>query len=149
LRYLAIGGNFRCGYRLDTGADLIKRMNGEAGVSTEVVAPLMEGSVPISSSRIRSAISAGGISEAAALLGRNVEIDLAGLSAVPVPGGMLFDAPSQCRVTPPLGRYPALLYEADSPEGSPPGVQTEISVENGGVFVPAPFKAERVELIAG
>jgi riboflavin kinase/FMN adenylyltransferase len=145
LRYLVIGGNFRCGYRLDTGAALIKRMNDAAGVPTEVVEPLLDGEAPISSSRIRSAISAGSIAEAAALLGRNVEIDLAGLSAVPGPGGVFFDTASRRRITPPPGRYPALLYEIGSPEG----IQTEVSVKDGGVFVPAPFNAERVELTTG
>jgi riboflavin kinase/FMN adenylyltransferase len=148
LRYLVIGADFRCGYRLDTDAALIKKMNDAAGIPTEVAAPLLEGSLPISSSRIRSAISAGRLAEAAALLGRNVEIDLSGLS--PGPGGMFFDAAARGRIIPPPGRYPALFYAA----GSPGGVRTEISIENGAVFVPAhvdaaPFGAGRVELISG
>jgi hypothetical protein len=145
LRYLVIGGNFRCGYRLDTGAADIKRMNDVAGIPTEVVEPLLDGSERISSSRIRAAIAAGSLVEAAALLGRNVEIDLSGLSAAPGPGGVFFDAASQCRITPPPGRYPALIYETGSPEG----IKTEISIENGVILVPVSFNAERVELISG
>jgi riboflavin kinase/FMN adenylyltransferase len=70
LRYLVVGSDFHCGYRLDTGAAAIKEMNNKDGVLTEVVPPVVWEGVPVSSSRIRAAIAAGNLAEAAALLGR-------------------------------------------------------------------------------
>jgi riboflavin kinase/FMN adenylyltransferase len=131
LRFLAIGGNFRCGYRHSTDAALIKRMNLERGIPTEVAEPLAAGGVQVSSSRIRAAIASGRLVEASELLGRRVEIDFAGLSAVPGSGGVYFDLAAKNRVMPPPGSYPALLFE-----GSPQGMEVEISIDKRGVFIP-------------
>ena len=132
LRFLAIGGNFRCGnYRHSADAALIKAMNLARGIPTEVAAPVMAGGERVSSSRIRAAIAYGSLVEAAELLGRRVEIDLAGLSAVPGPGGVCFDLASRNRVAPPPGRYPALLF-GDSPQG----MEAEIAIDRNGVCIP-------------
>jgi riboflavin kinase/FMN adenylyltransferase len=141
LGYLAIGSNFRCGNKRETDASLIKTMNEAAGIRTEVVPPIMEGASQVSSSRIRSAIRSGSFNEAAALLGRNVEIDCFGLIGRRETGGTFFDTQGGGRVTPPPGKYPVVLYEADDPEGK----KTEISVEEGGFLVPSPYNAQRVE----
>jgi riboflavin kinase/FMN adenylyltransferase len=147
LVFLAIGSNFRCGYRLDTHAGDIKRVNEQDGVPTEVVQPVQETGCPVSSSRIRSAITAGDLAGAAVFLGRKTELDLAGIPAEVYrrgkERGMVFDLFSQHRITPPDGRYAAILYGANASEG----VKTEIFLEKGKVFVCAPFNAERVEFI--
>ena len=70
MRFLAVGKNFRCGYKLDTDAEQIKRINDSAGIETFIMEPVMEGSLPVSSSRIRKAVSEGRLEEAAKLLGR-------------------------------------------------------------------------------
>jgi hypothetical protein len=145
LRYLVIGSNFRCGYRHDTDAACIKAMNSAAGISTEVVESVMAGDERISSSRIRAAISAGKLVEAAALLGRRVEIDFTGLSAIPGPEGVYFDLAVQNRIMPPSGQYPVLLFKEDSPEG----IAAEISVDRKGVFIPKPLNAWRIEFLNG
>jgi riboflavin kinase/FMN adenylyltransferase len=135
LRFLVIGGNFRCGYRHSTDAALIRKMNMERGIPTEVADPVAAGGAQVSSSRIRAAIASGGLVEASELLGRRVEIDFAGLSAVPGPEGegegVYVDLASQNRVMPPPGRYPALLFE-DSQQGR----EAEISIDGRGVFIP-------------
>ncbi|MDR3166433.1 MAG: FAD synthetase family protein [Treponema sp.] len=147
LTFLAIGSNFRCGYQLDTHAGQIKKINEAEGIPTEVIPPVPEASFPVSSSRVRSAIIRGDLAGAAALLGRRVELDLGDISPGPYrrngEEGTLFDMPSQNRITPPDGRYGVVLYGVDIPEGE----KTEISLEKGRIFVPAPFKAERVEFI--
>jgi riboflavin kinase/FMN adenylyltransferase len=117
MRYLVVGSDFRCGYRLDTDALLLKRINGEYGVETEVVPPKLKGAFPVSSSRIRAAIAAGDLVEASALLGRNVEIDLAGVPTTPGDGRIGFHVRSAHRIAPPDGRYSAILrgrYSASS-----------------------------------
>jgi riboflavin kinase/FMN adenylyltransferase len=142
--YLVIGSNFRCGYRLDTDAALIKKINAERGIETEVLAPVSRGNAPVRSSRIRAAIASGRISEAAALLGRNVKVDLTGLPAIQGSGGSYISVDSRQRIVPPCGRYPVILYEVDSPDG----IRTEISIAPEGIFIPSRFNARCVEFLA-
>ena len=71
--YLAIGSNFRCGHRKDTGADSIKEINEKKGIPTDIVPPVILFDKPVSSSRIRSAIRRGDLKLAALLMGRDIE----------------------------------------------------------------------------
>jgi FAD synthase len=149
LAFLAIGVNFRCGYKLDTDALCIKKLNEKDGIQTELVPPLTEGARPVSSSRIRDAVKKGRLDEAAALLGRRLELDLSDIppeavyqAGIPFGrGGVFFDAASQNRIVPPAGFYEALLFEANSKEGR----KAEIFIHDGKVFLPFPFSAARVE----
>jgi FAD synthase len=72
VRLITLGRNFRCGCGLDTGADEIQRLAGERGVEVWVAPPVMDGGLPVSSSRIRQALAAGRIAEAERLLGRPI-----------------------------------------------------------------------------
>ena len=148
LRFLVLGGNFRCGYRHSTDAALIRRMCLSKGIPAEVAVPVTAGGTQISSSRIRAAIASGSFVEASEFLGRRVEIDFAGLSAVPVPGGVYFDLASKNRVMPPPGSYPVLLFE-----NSPQEREVEISIDKKGVFIPldgpGPDAVRRVEFLGG
>jgi riboflavin kinase/FMN adenylyltransferase len=141
--YVVIGSNFHCGHKLDTDALLIREINRQAGVRTEVVPPVLAGDLPVSSSRIRTAISQGEIDTAAALLGRRVELDLAGLASRPREGGVFYDTRPHSRIIPPPGRYPAVLRGEDCPGG----IETEVLVEGEGVLVPSPGGADRIEFL--
>jgi riboflavin kinase/FMN adenylyltransferase len=132
IEYVALGVNFRCGYRLDTGARTIRSLMSEDGIITDLVNPVMEGRHPVSSSRIRAAISSGDLSAAAALLGRNVRIDLSDIPALAAGENRLYDAASAFRILPPGGRYAALVYGADAGEG----IAAEISIRDGKILVP-------------
>ncbi|MDR1971890.1 MAG: FAD synthetase family protein [Treponema sp.] len=123
IAYLAVGANFRCGYRLDTDARGIQLLAG--GALTEVVPPLKEGGAPVSSSRIRQAIGAGNLREASLLLGRPYRMDLAGLRVREVRGEWLWDLTG--RAAPPGGRYAAAAYDANSNEG----LRTDIVIDSG------------------
>ncbi|MDR3342180.1 MAG: FAD synthetase family protein [Treponema sp.] len=145
LSYLAIGSNFRCGYRLDTDAAGIKGMTEARGIVTEVVSPVCDGLDLVSSSRIRAAISAGDFAGAAAALGRNVAIDLGGISGIPVPEGVLWDTASARRIIPPDGRYVVLVY---TPAHGTEGKKTEIFIKDGKISIPSPSNAGiRVEFL--
>ncbi len=143
LRYLTVGSDFRCGHRLDTDAGLIQRLNERNRIPTDVVAPVLMDGLPISSSRIRSAIAVGDLVEATALLGRNVDIDLADVPTTPGPGRVLFDVRAAHRITPPSGRYSAVLYGRQPLERA----STQIDIESGVVAIPAGVDARRVEFI--
>jgi len=67
--YVALGTNFHCGYRRDTDAQGFKVMAEGSGIEAEIVPPVLEGGLPVSSSRIRSALNAGRTGEATLLLG--------------------------------------------------------------------------------
>lgn len=136
LAYFVIGSNFRCGYRLDTDAARISAMNAERGIITEVVPPVKEGALPVSSSRIRAAIGAGDFTRARASLGRNVAIDLGGIPSISGTDGLVFDLTSSYRVIPPEGRYRVILHEQGR-KNAGKGTEVEISVDAGKICIPS------------
>ena len=71
--YISLGGNFHCGYHKDTDAQAFKALAERLGVETEIVPPVLEGGMPISSSRIREALRALNYKEASLLLGRRIK----------------------------------------------------------------------------
>ncbi|MDR0623251.1 MAG: FAD synthetase family protein [Treponema sp.] len=150
IEYVALGMNFRCGYRLDTGAAAIKSWMKEDGIITDLVHPVMEGRHPVSSSRIRAAISSGDLSAAAVLLGRKIRIDLSDIPPCAAGEDRSYDAASAFRILPPEGRYTALVHGADTGEG----IKTGISIRDGKILIPGKtgrkaLNAESVELIQG
>jgi FAD synthase len=72
MRRIVVGSDFHCGYRNDTDAAVLERLAREAGIACEIVLPIMEGGLPVSSSRIRHAIASGDRALAEALLGRKL-----------------------------------------------------------------------------
>ena len=56
--YIGLGGNFHCGHRRDTDAQTFKTLAESLGIETEIVPPVLEGGIPVSSSRIREALRA-------------------------------------------------------------------------------------------
>ena len=67
--FIALGRNFRCGFRQDTGAPEIQATASALGIETWIASPLMDGEMPVSSSRIRRALASGDFAEARRLLG--------------------------------------------------------------------------------
>ncbi|MDR2767566.1 MAG: FAD synthetase family protein [Treponema sp.] len=70
--YAAVGINFHCGYRRDTGTDGFKALAEARGIEVEILAPVLERGIPVSSSRVRDALGAGRFEEAERLLGRKL-----------------------------------------------------------------------------
>jgi riboflavin kinase/FMN adenylyltransferase len=73
MRRIVVGSDFHCGRRNDTDAAALERLAQEAGIAVEIVPPVMEGTLPVSSSRIRHAIASGDYGLAEALLGRSMD----------------------------------------------------------------------------
>jgi riboflavin kinase / FMN adenylyltransferase len=82
LRFLAVGRNFRCGYRLDTDAAGIRAFCGERSIGLELLDPVQWAGHPVSSSRIRKAVLEGRLEDAGSMLGRLYEIDFRGAQAL-------------------------------------------------------------------
>jgi FAD synthase len=73
MRYIVVGPDFHCGYRNDTDAAEVERLAREAGIAAEISPPVMEGGLPVSSSRIRHALASGDYRLAEVLLGRSMD----------------------------------------------------------------------------
>jgi len=68
--FFAVGSDFHCGHRQDTDAQAVKKFFALHNITAEIVPKVMEGFAPVSSSRIRAAISAGDFELAQKMLGR-------------------------------------------------------------------------------
>jgi len=71
--FFTVGKNFRCGCRLDTDTDAIRNFFVSRNVQVEITDEVTEGSLPISSSRIRAAIADGNLQLAQSMLGRPID----------------------------------------------------------------------------
>jgi riboflavin kinase/FMN adenylyltransferase len=140
MAFLAVGNNFRCGFRQDTDAGLARQINERKGIPTELIPPVyLHGmdSEPVSSSRIRQAVLEGDIKLASSLLGRNFGLDLSDLKSERIESGYAYDLRSVNRITPAKGNYSVLIF--------PGGTTGRADVEDGKVFLPV--EAESVEFI--
>jgi riboflavin kinase/FMN adenylyltransferase len=70
MRFLAVGRDFKCGAGGAFGVPAITALCTSLGVEVYVVPPVMDGGLPVSSSRIRAALASGDGETAARLLGR-------------------------------------------------------------------------------
>jgi len=131
LTFLAIGDDFCCGFQRNTNAEQIAEINKGRGIPTVVIPPVeltvatvvaTVAATPaavageslsllrVDSSRIRSAILSGDIKTAAALLGRNFELDLSDLQSLACESvEQVFDLRSSGRIIPADGQYPVLI----------------------------------------
>jgi riboflavin kinase/FMN adenylyltransferase len=69
---IVIGGDFHCGYQAGADAKAFKAMADGAGITLDVLSPVMYLGKPVSSSRIRKALAAGNYADAEAMLGRSI-----------------------------------------------------------------------------
>lgn len=67
---IAVGADWRFGRRADGTVDQLRSTGEPRGVRVAAVTPLLHDGVAVSSTRIRAAVAAGNLDEAAALLGR-------------------------------------------------------------------------------
>lgn len=86
VRSFVIGSDFRCGYRHSTDAPALRLAAGGLGAETDIVDPVSLGGSPVSSSRIRAAVTEGRTDLALAMLGRPYTVDLRDSRIVPVDG---------------------------------------------------------------
>ena len=156
--FLAIGDNFRCGFRQDTDADLARKVNEEKGIPTELIPPVYSGATGlsaepeglrpkvcgsppdnrlVSSSFIRQAVLAGNLKLASEQLGRNFGLDLSDVKSVYNGSGYVYDICSVCRIAPTTGQYSVLMF--------PGNIAERASVEDGKIFLP--MKVESLEFV--
>lgn len=76
MRFLTVGSDFRCGYKLDTGCAEIADFASRKNVKTDFVDAVCNDSVRVSSSLIRKAVCSGDFNTAKKLLGRAFVLDV-------------------------------------------------------------------------
>ena len=142
--FLAVGSNFRCGHKQDTGGDFLQEYINNKGIPAKVVPPVYFMNEPVSSSRIRDAILSGALEKASKLMGRNVQIDLGNIIPEPCSSARTFsyDLISAGRITPADGSYNVFLYAEGEDE---PPKNAVIIMEKGKLVLPE--KADTVEFI--
>ena len=69
--FFAVGADFKCGFKLDTDAKAIQKFFVSHDIPSEIVPQVMEGALPVSSSRIRAAIAQGNTTLAQKMLGHD------------------------------------------------------------------------------
>ena len=130
MAFLAVGSNFRCGYRLDTDASAIQEFNALRDIQTSIVPPLEECGAPVSSSQIRAVIAGGDLKSAQAMLGYPFTVDLCGVSVFPASGGgIAYDISGRGCILPPPGSYDVFLA---GEKGKKPAT---IKVEGGSIII--------------
>ncbi len=72
MRAAFYGYNYRFGKGREGDGELLARLCKQDGIVAEMIAPVLFGGEPISSSRIRAALNEGDISSAASMLGRDI-----------------------------------------------------------------------------
>jgi riboflavin kinase/FMN adenylyltransferase len=136
-----IGVNFHCGFEQDVGADFIQKLNEKRGILTEIVEPVIESSLPVSSSRIRAAVKNGDLKTASLLLGRNFSLDLRNTLPFPlVKAGKtwwLYDFLPLGRVIPASGSYKAIVHSGGQDSWDKKSFDTEVLIEKEEVFIPS------------
>ncbi|MCL2479986.1 MAG: FAD synthetase family protein [Treponema sp.] len=143
--FLAVGTNFRCGYRQDTDAAKLQEINSAGNIPTEIIRVLNEEGAPISSSRTRKAICRGDLAEAQAMLGRPYILDTRGMdyrSGKSAAGVVFLDIQCPGRVLPPSGSYQVLLHGKDVTSR-----QASIQMENDHIVIEDTAAPEFIEFL--
>lgn len=143
VRFVCIGPNFRCGYRMDTNAQALVGACDRLGMEARIVDPVMHGGHPVSSSRIRNAILEGRLAEAAEMLGRPHIVEVEGIDERSA-GEFMFGTTTDT-VLPPDGCYDVVI----NPGAGRENIRTSARIEAGKIFAEGLKNraAERVAIV--
>ncbi|WP_455382418.1 hypothetical protein [Salinispira pacifica] len=142
-RMLVLGKDFRCGHRNDTDALHVKSLLSPQGVRVDIVEPVLDNGIPVSSTRIRTAIQAGDLRSARRLLGSDFFVELGEAAVQANHRAFLVQTGSLPQVLPAAGTFEATMYRGlpsfksdlriDGFAGSvhPAPTKTRVSIEEG------------------
>lgn len=109
MRYLAVGPDFRCGHRLDTGRDEIYDLSRRDGFRFDSIRQVELDGIRISSSAVRKAIRQADFSLAERLLGHPFLLDIPESIWKDSSQTLTVPISSFCQILPPAGKYPVIL----------------------------------------
>lgn len=109
MRYVAVGPDFRCGHRLDTGVEEIALLSREKGFRFDSIRQVELDGLRISSSSVRKAVQSADFALAERLLGHPFLLDFTDVDWTV--SGLFADAPVDAfsQILPRRGRYPVAL----------------------------------------
>jgi riboflavin kinase/FMN adenylyltransferase len=110
IQRIVVGQNFRFGKKRISGTDDLKEMLSDTGIEVLVTEPVLRGGSMVSSSRIRSAIRSGDLSEARQMLAAGHAIDLRGVGKDRSDRKVQVSRKDIAQVLPPEGVY-AVAFE--------------------------------------
>ena len=127
LKYLAVGHNFRCGYKAMTNAEMIKEFcTDNNGCTVQIFKPVTIEGVPVSSTKIRELIRSGEIRKANTFLYKPYSLEISDLPLVKNEDEVSINTASIDQVLPHNGVYAAIIYNNSA-------VSINITVDNDAV----------------
>jgi FAD synthase len=139
MRYIAVGPDFRCGYRLDTGTRELLDFAAATGVRAEILDACLVDGRRVSSSSIRRAVLDGDLREAEKLLGSPFRLDCSAFVPSDTPGTVVAEKESLTQVVPPDGEYPVIAVGEDGSLG-----EALIRISSGKLLLVSDLKRIRI-----
>jgi len=137
VRFVAVGENFQFGYKLDTDAARLEALSGGLGMRSRIVRNVFYRGHPVSSSRVRHAVSEGRFKEASEMLGRPYQIVARREDGG---GDDEFVVPEDDLLLPPEGTYEVFVKDGKAVE------TTEVRVTQRHIVVGLRMRSERIRL---
>ncbi|OQB04928.1 MAG: Riboflavin biosynthesis protein RibF [Spirochaetes bacterium ADurb.Bin215] len=116
MRYVAVGPDFRCGHRLDTGTADIDARSRRDGFRFDSIRQVEQDGIRISSSAVRKAVLSADFALAERLLGHPFLLDFNTPDWTPSGSGLVAERNMFTQILPPPGMYPAKLRVLENRE---------------------------------
>jgi len=128
MRYVAVGPDFRCGYRLDTGIEEVSILSRQKGFRFDSIRQVEHDGLRISSSSVRKAVQTADFALAERLLGHPFLLDFTDIGWIV--SGKFLESPSSAftQILPRRGRYSVALSTVRGKEVSAVVVIEDLSV---------------------
>ncbi len=110
LSHLVLGKDHKLGRNGDTSSEMARERLEPQGIKVDIVEPLIDGDLPVSSTRIRNSIEEGDFNTAEKLLGCRHELNIEGISPVTENNSSWYRRRDIKQVLPLFGRY-AVEYD--------------------------------------
>ncbi len=145
LRYIALGEDFHCGYKMDTNAEKVRELLEPLDVQVEIIPPVFYRNAVVSSTRMRRSVLNGDFRSVEEMLGHPYVVDASGATARTGKDRTRIDKRSISQVLPMSGSYPVVFK---GPEGEKEGTlqidEHDISWNHRGQVEAILFSQERM-----
>jgi riboflavin kinase / FMN adenylyltransferase len=107
IKHLVVGSNFHCGRNMDTDSEDTAAFLRSRGVRVDIIPPLVDNGIPVSSTRIRNLILDGQVDKVIPLLGNSYILDTSeiGIDRNNDYSSGFFSRKNIHQVIPPIGEY--------------------------------------------
>ena len=149
MQFLAVGSDFRCGFKNDTGTSELAEFSRRFHFSLRVIDEVLINGEKVSSSKIRDCVKNGNLEKASVFLGYHYTLDFSDLapSIEKIESGLIRIASGKIRqIIPAVGRYKATAFFSGSVS-----LNTILSVDKDFLLLEIPpeylsFDLEKIEI---